>query len=258
MTLVQPPHRRLTTAEAARAAVREKRAGVDPSERMTPRRIARAQNVERIKELALAQLAASSASELSLRSIARELNLVSSAIYRYFAGRDELITALILDGYADLADTLEAVAGRRSPRRIWLERCHRLRGWALDQPHRFALIYGSAIPGYQAPAETIEPAGRVLLAFCGPAVDGAHDGAHDGRGRRLSGVPRGLTGQLATMRTGLGLELSDPQALNVCGAFARVIGLLTLELNGHLVGSFEPADQLFTALVEREADLLWP
>jgi cytochrome P450 len=61
----------------------------------TPRQLARAENIERIKALALDQLATSSAGELSLRAIARELNLVSSALYRYFPSRDDLLTALI-------------------------------------------------------------------------------------------------------------------------------------------------------------------
>ena len=89
----------------------------------TPRQLAREQNIERIKELALTQLAESGAGSLSLRAIARELNLVSSAIYRYYPSRDELITALIVDAYGDLADALEGAGapGRRGPRRRWVD-----------------------------------------------------------------------------------------------------------------------------------------
>ena len=86
----------------------------------TPRQQARAANLERIKGLALQQLADSGAATLSLRAIARELNIVSSAIYRYYPGRDELITDLVIDAYGDLADQVEAAtAGRRPPRRRW-------------------------------------------------------------------------------------------------------------------------------------------
>lgn len=216
----------------------------------TPRQRARADNIERIKALALDQLATSAAGELSLRAIARDLNLVSSALYRYFPSRDELITALIIDAYTDLAETLEEAAaeGRREPRRRWVETCLALRTWAVAAPHRFALVYGSAIPGYAAPVETIEPAGRVLRAFCSPALAAM---PADGQ------VPRGaLARQLDAAAEGLGLDARRPQMLALTAAFARLIGLLTLELNGHFVGGFEPADELYAALVAREAETL--
>jgi AcrR family transcriptional regulator len=216
----------------------------------TPRQVARAENIERIKTLALDQLATSAAAELSLRAIARELNLVSSALYRYFPSRNDLITALIVDAYTDLAETLEATAfsAQRGPRRRWVETCQALRTWALAAPHRFALIYGSAIPGYTAPADTIAPAGRVVQALCAPAV-----------GSRAGGpaVPRGPLGrQLDDAAAGLELDVDRPRMLALTAAFAQLIGLLTLELNGHFVGGFEPADALYAALVAQEADTL--
>lgn len=219
-------------------------------EGLTPRQIAKAQNVERIKDLALRQLAAEGATSLSLRAIARELNLVSSAIYRYYASRDDLITALILDAYDDLADTLEAAgAGRRGPRGRWSDTCHAFRAWAVAQPHRFALIYGSAIPGYAAPVDTIGSAARVVRALAEPVVDG---GVVDVR-RTLA---RPLAEQLRATAEALELDLRPSPMLAVVEAFAHLVGALTLELNGHFVGGFEPADALFEALVDDEAGRL--
>jgi AcrR family transcriptional regulator len=218
----------------------------------TPRQLAREQNLERIKALALTQLAESGAGELSLRAIARELNLVSSAIYRYYASRDELLTALIVDAYTDLADLLEtsASAARRGPRRRWVDTCLALRSWAVAQPHRWALIYGTAIPGYAAPPDTIEPAGRVVRALGTPAADARTTGPAPGT------VGRTLAGQLDMSAAALGLDVDRGTMLALVGAFSRVVGLVTLELNGQFVGGFEPADDLYAALVEREADLL--
>jgi AcrR family transcriptional regulator len=215
----------------------------------TPRQRARAENIERIKALALDQLATSAAAELSLRAIARELNLVSSALYRYFPSRDDLITALIVDAYTDLAEVLEATAaGSENPRRRWIDTCTALRDWAVAAPHRFALVYGSAIPGYSAPPDTIAPAGRVVRALCLPAVDGP--------GKGLA-VPRGPLGkQLDAAVEGLRVPADRALMLALTAAFARLIGLLTLELNGHFVGGFEPADALYAALVAQEADAL--
>lgn len=217
----------------------------------TPRQLAREQNIARIKNLALDQLAESGAAALSLRAIARELNLVSSAIYRYYASRDELITALIIDAYDDLAAHLEEAArqDRRAPRRRWADTCHALRAWATTQPHRFGLIYGSTIPGYAAPQDTVAPAARVVMAFCAP-VSAA------GVERPAARVPRSLGAQLDVVASALGLEISRPTALTLVGAFAGLIGALTLELNGQFVGGFEPADELYAALVDREADAL--
>ena len=215
----------------------------------TPRQIAREENLARIKALALTQLAASGASTLSLRAIARELNLVSSAIYRYYASRDDLITDLIVEAYEDLGAHLEeAGATTRSPWRRWVDTCLALRAWAIAEPHRFALVYGSPVPGYVAPADTIAPAGRVVRALLRPA---ARVTTFDTRP-----IPRALAGQLDATALALDLRVDRPTTLALVGAFARVVGLITLELNGQFVGGFEPADTLFEALVEREADVI--
>jgi AcrR family transcriptional regulator len=217
----------------------------------TPRQLAREQNIERIKSLALTQLAETGAGSLSLRAIARELNLVSSAIYRYYASRDDLLTDLIVDAYGDLADRLEAAgsAGRRGPRRRWVDTCLALRAWAVAEPHRWALIYGSTIPGYAAPPDTIAPAGRVVRALCVPVEEA-------GARPVPASVGRTLAGQLDTTRNALELDVERDTMLALVAAFSRMVGLLTLELNGQFVGGFEPADDLFAALVEREADAL--
>ncbi|KRF13955.1 hypothetical protein ASG90_14200 [Nocardioides sp. Soil797] len=224
----------------------------------TPRQVARAENIARIKELALAQLAGTSAGELSLRAIARELNIVSSAIYRYFPSRDDLITALIVDAYDNLGQTLEEAGarGRRGPRRRWLDVCRAMREWALAEPHRFALVYGSSIPGYRAPRDTIAPAGRVVVAFSAPVCDELGAREPVAYGDSWSRPGRVLASQLRVSADALELDLPDAAMLAVVAAFARVIGALTLELNGHFVGGFEPADALFDALLDDEATRL--
>lgn len=121
-----------------------------------------------ITRAACSQLAAHGAAGLSLRAVARELGMVSSALYRYFPSRDELLTALILDAYGSLADAGVAAqtrVARSDHRRRWLVNCRAVRRWAIANPHEYALIYGSPAPGYLAPRETVEPAARVMLLF---------------------------------------------------------------------------------------------
>ena len=129
----------------------------------TARERARAELTREIKDEARRQLAAAGAARLSLRSVARALGLVSSALYRYYPSRDDLLTALIIDAYEDLGKAADAAADGTDPRSRWMSVCHATRRWALDHPHEYALIYGSPVPGYRAPQATVPAAARVPL-----------------------------------------------------------------------------------------------
>jgi AcrR family transcriptional regulator len=125
----------------------------------------RAEMIEEIKSTARRHLAVEGAN-LSLRAVARDLGMVSSAVYRYFASRDELLTALILDGYTALgsaAEQAEAAVARADLAGRWLATCRGVRDWARANPHEYALLYGSPVPGYAAPQDTVAPASRVPL-----------------------------------------------------------------------------------------------
>lgn len=136
---------------------------------MNRRQKVREQTLTEIKEHARAQMRASGTAGLSLGAIARAMEMTPPALYRYYAGRDDLITALIVDAYRDLAASLRAVvddcaandyAGRL---RAAMEQYRR---WALARPIDFELIFGNPIPGYSAPeAGTLTAARSVFLPF---------------------------------------------------------------------------------------------
>ncbi|MFI5906644.1 TetR/AcrR family transcriptional regulator [Dactylosporangium sp. NPDC051541] len=129
----------------------------------------RAEMTDEIKEIARRHLATDGAN-LSLRAVARDLGMVSSAIYRYFPSRDDLLTALILDAYNALgAKAEEAVSGvpPEAPTARWLALAHAVRDWAVTHPHEYALIYGSPVPGYQAPEDTVAPGIRAVTVLGG-------------------------------------------------------------------------------------------
>src|SRR5688500_12015353 len=108
------------------------------------------------------QLAEVGAAGLSLRALARQLTLVSSAVYRYFPSRADLLTRLIIDGYDDLGAAAEAADDpSRAPGERWLTVCRAVRHWAQQHPHEYALLYGSPVPGYRAPKDTVPAASRV-------------------------------------------------------------------------------------------------
>lgn len=109
-------------------------------------------------------LAEQGAAALSLRAVARDLGMASSAVYRYVASRDELLTTLIVAAYTSLGDQVEtAVAsGPQDPSGRFLTIGRATRAWAVAHPHQWALLFGSPVPGYAAPADrTNEPGTRV-------------------------------------------------------------------------------------------------
>lgn len=239
---------------ARRAPVPPRLGRMTPEPRSTPRQRARAALVGEIKDSALRQIAEHGAQHLSLRAITREVGMVSSGIYRYFASRDELLTALIVDAYTDLAATLESASSAdASPRQQWIETCTALRTFARREPHRFSLAYGTPISGYRAPADTVAPAAGVARALAGPVM-----GATDADAPRSDEPdPAGRLGtQLATMAEALGTSLPATTLAHTVGAIAQLVGLLTLELGGHFVGTFEPADDLYDNAVAHLADEL--
>ena len=213
-----------------------------------------------IKEEARRQLAAEGAARLSLRAVARELGMVSSALYRYYASRDELLTALIIDAYDAIGGAAERAADAPAPsaRDRWVAACHAIRDWARSHPHEYALIYGSPVPGYQAPEATVGPASRVPLAFTGLLARAAADGelSLPPAGGTVAPLDDGLAAQAASLSDALGLPEVPPDALvSAVVAWTQLFGMISFELFGQFVGSFEPADALFARSVAALAAL---
>jgi AcrR family transcriptional regulator len=142
----------------------------------SPRARYREQTRAEIKEIALRQLAEGGTGAVALTRIAKEVGLSGPALYRYFDSRDALLTDLIRDAYADLAaavtEAAEALPATTSPRDRLRALATTCRTWAVAQPHRYLLIQGTPLPGYTAPAETVDSARAVLGPFM-TAFDGA-------------------------------------------------------------------------------------
>jgi AcrR family transcriptional regulator len=234
---------------------------------------ARAELTREIKDEARRQLAAEGPQRLSLRAVARELGMVSSALYRYFPSRDDLLTALIIDAYNALGASAErAVAGvpRADIRGRWRACCHAVRDWALANPHEYALIYGSPVPGYRAPRETVGPAGRVATVIGGLLADGwsARAAALDGSGGKAAAavvgqppragepLPEGLAAQAAVVAAAIAPGTPAPVIARGLIAWTQLFGMTSFELFGQLVGSADPADAFFSYAVDAMADFV--
>ncbi|MBA2807718.1 TetR/AcrR family transcriptional regulator [Streptomyces sp. KM273126] len=209
----------------------------------TPRERYRAQVRAEIKERAWEQIATAGASALSLNAIAKQMGMSGPALYRYFAGRDELITELIRDAYRSLADTFRAVSAS-APGAGLAELARALRGWALEDPQRYFLIYGTPVPGYHAPDDITAIAGEnmamLLDAAAAPAPESPATSTE-------TSTATSATTALDTDLEGLGRQWADghpaPAAhLHRALAFwTRLHGILSLELAGHFNGmGFDP------------------
>jgi AcrR family transcriptional regulator len=240
----------------------------------TARERARVELTREIKEEARRQLAATGADGMSLRAVARELGMVSSALYRYYPSRDDLLTALIIDAYNAIGEAAEqAIAsalpgsGAGAGRARWIAACHAIRDWARSRPHEYALIYGSPVPGYRAPEATVGPASRVPLAFAGVLAD-ADAGGELACGQEWQPVAGPLAGQAAALAAALSLgtggagarlavlpgpEVPPDSLVRAVIAWTQLFGMISFELFGQFVGSFEPADALFAYAVVQGA-----
>jgi AcrR family transcriptional regulator len=210
----------------------------------------RAELVQEIKDEARRQMAQEGAASLSLRAIARNLDMVSSGIYRYFKSRDQLLTALIVDAYEAIGSAAEAAdegCERADFVGRWSACSHAVRNWALAHPHEYALIYGSPVPGYHAPEETNPPASRVALAL----VAIVHDAAAAGKLRepfvdvmspRLS---KSAALEAARLEAIAFDGVPDDAIIRSLAAWTHLFGAVNFEVFGRIADIVEDVDAVF-------------
>ncbi len=218
-----------------------------PSAPRTARERARAQITAEILDAARGYLATDGAPALSLRAIARDLGMASSAIYRYFRSRDELLTRLIIDAYDSLgaaAEVREETIGRNDLAGRFTAVCDAVRGWALAHPNEYALIYGSPVPGYVAPADTVPPATRVTTLLMRIIVDAATAGRIPDTDVGDAEAPP-LAAALAPIRSYLPPGIPAPLVQRALMVWANLFGVISFELFGqlHQVVGEEPGDR---------------
>jgi AcrR family transcriptional regulator len=219
---------------------------------------ARLLQIERIKSTSRRLMAERGAPGLSLREVAREMGLVSSALYRYFPTRDDLLTALIVDAYNDLGDFAERAA-RRVPRvdsrRQFHAAASAIRKWAKTNPNEYALLYGSPVPGYQAPQFTVEPAARVALVLGSVIAEAWQQSdaeVDDGDGSTMKGLLE--TRNLDAVMPGV------PESVRLLSlmVWSQIFGCISFELFGHYKGSVRNANRFFSIVVDEAANLVLP
>jgi AcrR family transcriptional regulator len=206
-----------------------------------------------IMRVAAEHLATYGAAGLSLRAIARDLGMASSAVYRYVESRDELLTRLIVAAFDSLGDTTEAAltARRRaSPLEQFRAIGHAVRGWARARPHEYALIYGSPVPGYHAPPErTVDPGTRVPRLLIGVLTALERHAAG-------SALEERAFGHLLADPVFAGTDLTSATLHRGLAAWTLVLGAITTELFEQLgADAFPEPDAFFEAILD-DAELL--
>jgi len=214
----------------------------------------RAEMIDEIKAAARRHLATDGAN-LSLRAIARELGMVSSALYRYFASRDELLTALIVDAYNDMGEAAEsadrAITDRTDTRARWLAVSHALRTWTLANPAEYGLLYGTPVPGYVAPTDTLSPATRPvrvlgkILAEAGPlqSLDSASN----------STLSPALSDEIRQIAAATAPGVGDAAMARGLIAWTLLFGALSFELFGRINNTINEREEWFTHQVTEMA-----
>jgi AcrR family transcriptional regulator len=225
----------------------------------------RTEMIGEIKAVARGHLATDGAN-LSLRAVARDMCMVSSALYRYFPSRDDLLTALILDAYNALGDAVlaadAAITDRTRLRARWLAAGQAIRDWALAAPAEYALIYGSPVPGYAAPGDTTVAASRVPEVLLGILIDGCASGELAAEpGVPLTAISAArpsvqLRSDLITARDAIAPGLPEYLFQAAMTSWILLFGIVSFELFGQFNNVIKARAEFFTGQLEFMADLM--
>ena len=216
----------------------------------TRREITRAATVAEIKATALALMREHGTTDIRFADIARTMSMTAPALYRYFSGRDELLTAMLADAFTSLADCLEKSltdVDSDDPHVSISAVCSAYRQWAGEDPTRFALVFGFPVPGYIAAAEGphCDAGQRAFQALAAPVLRATQSG--------IDILPLGpaVTAPLREMFGHKGSDLTPATMQALMHAWASVHGFICLEMFGHLAWcSPEAIDDLFDGLVD--------
>lgn len=223
----------------------------------TARERVREEMTAEILVVAGAHMARDGAAALSLRSIARDLGMAPSALYRYFDGRDALLSALILAAYEAAADEAERAAdeaesgseaGAKGEAERWLAVPRALRRWALEQPHQWGLIFGTPVPGYQAPEDTVAPYARMAEALARPLV-AAHEAGRLRVDAHRQPVSAELRAAVAPVSEALFSGMPPETAVLALEAWTTIVGAISLEVFGHWRNTVLDPGLLFEATI---------
>ena len=195
---------------------------------------------------------------LTVRGLARKLNLVPSALYRYVASREELLTILFSHIFTDMAEFVEAAhdaVPAEDLRGRWRAFARALREWALQHPYEWTLINGTPLRDYSVPpTETLTQGIRLhlLLARLGEDAEAA------GMAPRIrpEGSPTAMPG-LKPFLASQGIDISEESVLAGVAGWHLLMGALYEELFGLFGSDLEDQDVYYDAMISATEKLLF-
>lgn len=210
-----------------------------PAHSLTPRQKARQATEAEVLRIANHLLDIDGQAGISLRAIARKLGMVSSALYRYVSNRDELITLLITDAYTSLADAVETALREQEDglQTIGLAMLQ----WSRRHPQRWALLYGTPLDNYSAPADvTTEPGTRVMALVAKSVIETATGGTCVAAPvEALSEASRAL---LLQGFADLGLNPEPGAAIRAVSVWTGLVGMISALRFGQLGPGLEAVE----------------
>jgi AcrR family transcriptional regulator len=214
--------------------------------------------LEEIRAIAWKQIGEMGAASLSLRAIAREMGMTAPALYRYYKDRDALVTALLVDAFTSFSDALEAArdsqaaddyAGR------FRAMCKAYFIWAAQNPQRYALLFGTPVPGYLFAEELGPVAQRSFLILQGMIGEAYVAGKITGELAVLR-LPARLKSQYETLKK-IGMPHTSAVTHLALSVWSMMHGITSLHLQHYLTSFLQQAVEEFVDLeIEKIARML--
>ncbi|MFC5822300.1 TetR/AcrR family transcriptional regulator [Nonomuraea insulae] len=215
----------------------------------TPRQRYREQVRREIKQVALAQIGDGGASTLSLNAVARHLGMTGPAIYKYFDSRDSLLAELILDGFGEVAAAVRTGVSEGEPRARLHALARAFHSWVVAHPHLFQLLAGTSPESVQRARDVLGP----FLPVFGQGRCGAAAGPLREEMRRWAEE----TPAVAEWVRAYAPDADPATALTgTVMVWARLQGVVSLEVQGQFTGMGHRATTLLTAEMESLADMM--
>jgi len=190
-----------------------------------------------IKSTAWKQIAEQGVASLSLRAIARDMGITAPGLYRYYPCRDDLVTALIVDAFNSFSDMLEAARDECNTD----DHVGRFRAiatayfqWAIANPQKYALLFGTPVPGYVF-SEEAGPAAQRGFLILQAVIGDAHAAGKIGGEALALRLPTSLKSQYEALRK-LGMPYVPVVTHLALFTWSMIHGMTSLYLYGYFAG----------------------
>lgn len=193
--------------------------------------------LDEIRSTAWKQIAETGVQALSLRGIAREMGMTAPALYRYYKDRDALVIALLVDAFTSFTNALEAAGEAYTGEDYaghFRSMCKAYFQWAAANPQKYALMFGTPIPGHLFANELGPVAQRSFLVLLG-VIGEAHKAGEIGGELASIRLPSNLKSQYEALRK-MGMPYG-PQVIHLALAvWSAMHGIVSLYLYQYLSG----------------------